>query len=226
MKHLLAFVACALLATPALAQETGSLIQKRRAAQINTLSPAGARNTMFQFAQCVVSRDKGRVARMLELPVDNAEYRRIANKLFDSTDDECLSDGGLAFNATLFAGAVFEALYIRDYKHGGPTSFASELKTNYVALYPTPLSPEARQALTLEQFGECIARAEPAEARKLLLSSPGSSTEREQFALLNPRIGACVVQGSTLTMSKAIVRGALAEGMYRLSRVVADGTSR
>jgi hypothetical protein len=209
----------AVLAAPVAAQETGTLIRKR-AAQIDAQAPGGARTAMFQFAQCVVSRDKGRVARMVELPVDDAEYGRLSRRLFETTDDECLSDGGLSFNAALFAGALFEALYVRDFKYNGPTAFPAGVTTSYVARYTAPYSPEVRQALALEQFGECVARAEPAETRKLLLAMPGTATEREQFALLTPRFGACVVKGSTVAMSKSIVRGALAEGMYRLSKVV------
>lgn len=214
-------LAC-LITTPATAQETGTLIRKR-AAQVDAQAPGGARTTMFQFAQCIVSRDKGRVARMLELPVDSAEYLRLSKRLFEATDDECLSDGGLSFNPTLFAGALFEALYVRDFKFSAPAAFPATVTTPYVALYAAPYSATARQALALEQFGECVARAEPVEARKLLLAMPGTATEREQFALLTPRFGGCVVKGSTVAMSKSIIRGALAEGMYRLSRVIVDG---
>ena len=215
-------LASLLLATPATAQETGTLIRKR-AAQVDAQAPGGARTAMFQFAQCIVSRDKGRVARMVDLPVDNAEYLRLSKRLFEMTDDECLSDGGLSFNPTLFAGALFEALYARDFKFGGPTAFPANVTTPYVALYAAPYSATARQALALEQFGECVSRAEPVETRKLLLALPGTATEHEQFALLTPRFAACVVKGSTVAMSKSIIRGALAEGMYRLSRAVADG---
>ncbi len=219
---------CALLAlvgataAPVVAQETGTLI-RRRAAQIDAQAPGGARTAMLQFAQCIVSRDKGRVARILQLAVDDAEYRRLSNRLFETTDDECLSDGGVSFNSTLFVGALFEALYIRDFKYDGPTAFPASVTTPYLTLYKPPYSATERQALALEQFGECVARAEPVEARKLLLVMPGTAIEREQFALLAPRFGACVVKGSTVAMSKSIIRGSLAEGMYRLSRVVVDG---
>jgi hypothetical protein len=213
----------ALCAAPALlAQETGSLI-RNRPAQIDSTSTAGARTTMLQFAQCIVGRDRGRVARMVELPVNDAEYGRLSKKLFDSMDEQCLGDGGLSFNTTLFTGALFDALYVREFRYNGPTAFPASVTTSYVARYTAPYSQEVRQALALEQFGECVARAEPAETRKLLLALPGTATEREQFALLTPRFGACVVKGSTVAMSKSIIRGALAEGMYRLSKVVADG---
>jgi hypothetical protein len=185
--------------------------------------PTEARATMARFAQCVVARDAGRAARLVDLPVDSAEYRRVASRLFETTDETCLNDGGLAFNATLFTGAVFDALYTRDFRYGGPTEFAAGVTTSYAARYTAPLSATARQAVALEAFGECIARAEPVEARKLLLAAVGSAEENAQFAQLNARIAACVTKGSTVAMSKAIVRGALVEGMYRLSRAVAGG---
>jgi hypothetical protein len=186
-------------------------------------SSADARDTMRRLAQCVVSRDKGLVARIIAVPVDSVEGVRAAKRLFDTTDETCLSEGAVDYNATLFRGAVFEALYTRDFRYNGPTVFPTNIATGYAALYTAPYSIEARQAMALEQFGECVARAEPVEARKLLLALPDSAIEREQFALLAPRFGACVVKGSTVAMSKSIIRGALAEGMYRLSRVVADG---
>ncbi len=52
----------------------------------------------------------------------------------------------------------------------------------------------------------------------LLRSQPGSSSESAAFAKLSPAFPSCVPQGQTLSLSKTIARGALAEGMFWLSK--------
>lgn len=213
--------AAAALCSPVMAQETGTLIQ-RRAAQIDEGNPNAGRLTMEAFGACVVSRSKGRVSKFIDMRVDEPGYRDYMKNLFDRAEDQCLSQGELRFYDINFRGALFQALYAQEFKTSAP-DLTTVQSSGYRQIYPETLSPEARNAVALEQFGECVSRADPQNVRALLRSLAGSSQESALFGSLTPRFGACIPQGEKLAFSKVVLKGALAEGMYRLSRAAEAG---
>ena len=214
-------MAAAAIGAPVAAQETGTLIQ-RRAAQIDEGNPNAARLTMEAFGACVVSRSKGRVEKFIDMRVDEPAYRDYLKVLFDRSEDQCLSQGRLSFYDIHFRGALFQALYAQEFRNSAP-DLTSAPGSGYRQLYPETLSDKARSAVALEQFGECVARADAPNVRALLRALAGSSQESALFATLNPRFGSCIPQGEKLAFSKIVLKGALAEGIYRLSKSVANG---
>lgn len=218
MKMLLKFAAGAalLVASPGFAQETGTLVQ-HRAAQVDGRGQDAARATMEAFAACLVSRASGRAALLADVPVDSPRYEQRFLSLVDLEDEICLSSGDLSFSNSLFRGALFQALYDREFRGRGPTDFSGVTDTGYRQLYATPLSDTARTAIALEQFGECVSRADAAGVQMFLLQRPGAAKEKESIAVLMPKFGACIPKDNTIRFSPSILKGALAEGIYRLS---------
>jgi hypothetical protein len=70
----------------------------------------------------------------------------------------------------------------------------------------------------MEQFGECVSRARAEEVRQLLAAPPETPLESRAITLLSPSLSGCVPKGQDFRFSKTVLRGALAEGMYRLSK--------
>ena len=207
----------ALPPAPALAQETGTL-RTHRSAEIDDQSRDGARRTMEAFAACLVSRQNGRVMTMSRLHIDSDQYQRVLRNLYDNTDDVCLSGSGqLSFSFNLLRGGIFQALYAREFDGAGPTDFSAVTSTGYRQLYGDDMAPEARTAVALEQFGECVSRADGAGVQALLRQRPGSTGKRETIAALGPRFGACIPRDQTIRFSPSVLKGALAEGIFRLS---------
>lgn len=211
---------CAMLAgvtAPAHAQETGTLM-KHRAAQIgDARGPGAARMAMNAFAACLVDRQPGRTAKMIAMPVDGEEYQSFIRKIAIH-DENCMFEGRMSMSEQLLRGAFFQAFYLQDFGKGGPVTFDPAVQSKYRDIYPINISAQGEQAVAMEQFGECVARADGASLRKLLISLPGSSDETESFVVLNPRFSACIPNGMKFEFSKAILKGVLAEGMYRLSK--------
>ena len=213
------------VASHAMAQETGSLIT-HNAAQYKGRGKGDARGVMLDFGSCLVSRSPGRVAKMLSLAADSAEYRKMGNAIFDRSDDECLSSGGvdgdgigqLYFSSGLLRGALFNAIYLREFGRSGPADFSGVADTGYVVRYSAPMSTQAIAAIALEKYGECIAQADGANAKALILSGAGSADESAAFAALNPRFGTCLTKGNKIAFSKGMLRGVVAEGLYWLTR--------
>ena len=213
------------IAAPAAAQETGTLIQ-HKAAQGEYRGKNAARVTKEQFAACLVSRSHGRVAKYANMRADDPGYRKYMLSLFDSMGDQCLSGGDLSFNAMVFRGTVFQALYADEFPDSSaPTDFSAVPSSGFRDAYGPQVAPEARSIVALEQFGECVARADGPGLRSLLSAIPGSSQEAALFNNLVPRFSACIPQGETLAFSKVILKGALAEGMYWLSKAAGSGSA-
>lgn len=218
---LLAAAICA----PAEAQETGTLIQ-RKAAQIQDRGKNAARLTMESFAECLVSRSRGRVTKFAGMRVDDPGYGKYLRSLFDAAGDACLSGGQLQFNSMVFRGAVFQALYAAEFPtSSAPVDFSALPSSGYRDRYGGDVPPAARNAIALEQFGECVARADGAGVRALLGANANSSDETARFNALVPRFSACIPKGETLAFSKIVLKGAVAEGMYWLSKAAEDGAA-
>ena len=223
MRKFVQFAAlAALLQAPAWAQETGTL-RTHRSAEIDDSSRDGARRTMEAFTACLVSRQSGRVIAMSRLRIDDAQYQRMARNLFDNFGDECLAGSGqLGFSSNLLRGGLFQALYAREFQGRGPTDFSAVTSSGYRELYGPDLSGEARMSLSLEQFGECVARADAAGVQTLLRQRAGSSGERGAIAALSPRFAGCIPRDQTISFSPSVLKGSLAEGIYRLSVAARD----
>ncbi len=69
-----------------------------------------------------------------------------------------------------------------------------------------------------EQFGDCVARADPINAHRLLTTLPVSAEEDAAVQALYPRLPACVPKGQKVTINVDIVRGAVALSYYRLAK--------
>lgn len=207
--------ACAI---PAAAQVAGPYIPNTgRAAASNSgkADTAAVRATMRQFGICAVSRFKLRVHRLIELAVDAPPYSR---ELLSIAQGECLDGGALKMPQPLFRGAIFEALYLSEFGRDPLPDFAAVKDSGYRQRYGAEVSDKARPLVALEQFGECVARSKGADIRALLQTQPGSAAESDAFDSLKDSFPPCIPTGETLTFSKAILRGALAEGIYWLSR--------
>ena len=203
--------------------ETGSLIS-RRAAQISGTTRTDARRTTREFGVCVLKRFPKYGERLALEPVHTPEYDKLLNRV---TIDDCLSHGELSMPWNVVRTAIIEALYVEQYGRSGPTDFSQVPPIDYLAGYPTELPGNARNVVALARFGDCVSRKDPVNARSLAVSIPGSAGETQRFRSLSPSFNGCVIQGEKLTFSRSVIRGAVSEGLYRLSLATnkaADGS--
>lgn len=208
-------IAALMMGSVALAQETGSLIT-RKPAQIDSRDKDATRKTLEIFSVCVLQRAYNRVTKMVDMRVDIPEYVKQMNSISSGYDD-CLSGGDFVIGNGLFRGGLFRALYMREFKLDGPVVFNPEVKTGYSDRYPEPFSDEARSSIAMTNFAECVARADGANVRLLVGSVAGSSVETSAIQALAPKLGPCIAAGNQIRFTKPILKGALAEGIYRLS---------
>jgi hypothetical protein len=166
-----------------------------------------ARQVTNDFARCLVKQNGRKVQSVLERPVSGESFRAL--KKF--VDGECLliSDE-LGMPPTILRGALFRALYIRDFGKQAP--LAPGVAIDYVS--EAGANPQLLQLGTLRAFGSCVAKLNPQAARALVLADVASTAEAEALGLVRPALADCLKDGS-LKLSRGVLQGTLAEVLYR-----------
>lgn len=208
-------------AVPALAQTevpTGSMIRQPKPADYSDepglSSQDQGQRVMNEFGECIIQVFPRRVEALIALP-PGIEAQSQVGKLATS---ECLRDGTLKFPPMLMIGAIFRALYRREYPQAqpplgpNPLTFANPVTESAPAVEP-------QQVAVI--FADCAVRADPAAARAFLLATPGKPAQREALAKFSPHLGPCMEAGARLTFSKATILALVAEALYREARAVA-----
>ena len=194
--------ACALVPAAAAAQ---SIISDPAAAlSTRDISPAAqARDSMNRYAECIVKTHTTAVRRALSETAPAAVTIALANL----ADRDCLRDGELQMGTSLFRGALYRALYLRD--------FGTD-----AALPPSDLALEPSSNPLLE-FGNCVAAFDPAQTQAFVVSKPATTAETEAITKLGASFGRCVAPGNQAQFSRTVLQGALAEALYKRSAAIA-----
>ena len=169
-----------------------------------------ARYTLNAYATCLLHMNRKKVEAALALPVGTRESDAAERTL---SVDECLGNGELKMDGTLLRGALYRALYRTDFWKTAPALSPQAID------YAADMGPglDSSQYVALHQYGECIVRADPADARSVLMSATASSTEHDALLRLSPTFSTCLAKGSQVKFSKSTLLGLLAEVMVRLA---------
>jgi hypothetical protein len=201
---------------PAAAQDSGSLVKRFEPAQIteNAVSPeVRARRALRDFAICTAQRSRAKTDRYLQQFQPEPETR-LAKSLASS---QCLWDGQLKMTWALFRGALYEAVYREDFRKGPVADLQNAPVIDYLAGAADREHPQARVYGALRRLADCAVRADPAAALRLVATLDGTMAEADAFRTLVPRVSGCVVAGQELKFSRPMLRGLVAETLYRLS---------
>lgn len=179
------------------------------------LNPTEARADLEEFAACHVKKEPTKVLKLLTTRIDKADYQALIFSLAQ-VNDVCLDSGRMRFSQNLYRGALFQALYNREYKSNASLDFTTS-QSRYRDIYSEPLSPISRNYLARAAFGECVTKDKPNTVRDLMRSEAGSEKEEMAFLKLSPSFNACMAPGVQITFTKALIKGILAESIYQLS---------
>ncbi|HEY0027491.1 MAG TPA: hypothetical protein VGC35_06445 [Allosphingosinicella sp.] len=211
----------ALLLTPAALcaqasgnMETGSLIKNRSAGGYGT-DPKDVRSISRIFAECTLRRGRGSVERYLAAPIGGSEEAKLRKRILV---DDCLGAGSLTLPLEVIRGALFEQLYLADFKTAPVADLSAVPAIDYTIGYAQPIAPQASNGIALARFGDCVARTDPGNARSMLVNVPDSRGETAALQALKSRLGGCIPQGQKISFSRSVLRASIAEGLYRLAR--------
>lgn len=209
-------IAALTTASPAFAQATGSRITGGAAKrQENTRNPTEtARKLMYDFAECVVKRSGKNIRRFM----NTAPGTKAARDLADSfATDDCISAGEMTMNERLMRGAVYENLYVQEFKAAKAPGIASALPVGSSA---TAAGSEAENAneVALRTYAACVVLAAPESTRALVLTRVGTQAERTAFTAVMPLLSSCLDEKAKLAFSPSVLRGLIAEVLYKLTK--------
>lgn len=222
MRHL-AFFLIALCGTAApvfaqrqLEQQTGSRVGQPRAARIPDrvgISEIDRGHiVMAEFARCTLDRNQARVAAVLAMPVEGklaAAYNQIVS-------NNCLSSGEIKFNTRLLRGALFAEIWRRQRDDdAGVWADGGKPKPIDFEAIPATISDGIRQHYGLLMLADCIIKAGASDAGELVAAPIGGEQQALAYEKVKPLLGPCVDDGSSVTLSKQILEGALAEVLIR-----------
>lgn len=204
------------LAAPARAQEEEEF---RRHA------PAEAERAMAQFSRCTINSSslRRRAERFLRLIPGQPDYR--AESLGIATS-RCvpLQMGGqarISFPPILFRSALFSALYRREFARTAPADLRSAPPLSLADEFEGDTSTLPRDLRFIRALGDCAARADTARVHALLRTEVGSRDERPALDAAIPILSGCLPAGRELRFSRVMLRGILAEGLYKLRKAAA-----
>lgn len=203
-------------ASPVCAQRTeatGSRILVPKPADIpaNGSPEDKARATTVAFGRCVVLTNRRGAERAVSAfpTVGNRE-----SPLSQTATDECLRYGQLRMPRAIYRGAIYQGLYAEDYGRKTPSD-KSEKPIDFLLNAPAERDDQVMQAVAVRMFIDCTVRADPVDARGIVLSPVASLAERTAYQGLTPHMSKCLTKGLDLKFSKSILGGLIAEVLYR-----------
>lgn len=195
------------------------------------------------YARCVVGRRPAKAAEALLRNIDNPTFMREYPSLIIG---ECLTrqtgpTAGtvrMSFAGDLYRYALADALVDRELAALDVPDISAVAKLDHrdPGQPPQPVAPNGRRLSKkkyeaavlrhkvassyyyLSRYGECVVRNASRDARALLLTVPDSDEETTRFAALQPALGACLPEGTTLSFGRVALRGSIAINYYRLAR--------
>lgn len=178
-----------------------------------------AEQMMARFSQCIVhtvnSRALHRFLRIVPTdPAFQTEGRRLARDL-------CAPriPGGvtrLRFRLNLFRSALYSALYRRDFGAGVPPDLGSVPPLLFSSEFDGPAGDIPPVMRVLRALGDCAARADARSVHALLATEIGSRQERPAINAVLPAVQHCLPQNQEVRFGRSMLRGILAEALYKL----------
>lgn len=191
------------------------------------LSSEEMRKFAYHYGACAVARHPRGAS---EAVLRNVDTVTLTTKYSALIDRDCLPSGSqIVFPGDFYIYALADALVARELA----TAPMPEL-SNLPPLESRSMPPFAhlRRKLgygvalratydaevfgALSEYGECVVRKSPANARALLMTEPEAAAEAPAFEALSPALLACTPEGKTVKLTKSSLRGTIALTYYRL----------
>jgi hypothetical protein len=220
----------------------GTRIPRSDDSDWNAFAQPEVRKVQKAFAECVVKKRRGDAERFVLEQSPDARKPLIAkvadgNCLVAATQIGPYSMVKMQFTGDFMKYALADALVRLEYGVAPITDFAAVAPLQHeqpdLAKFTPPpgkkLKPAQLQSLEeskntalgyayLAQFGECVVRANPSAAYRLLMSAPTTPEETVAFAEVTPAARNCLEVGRTLALNKATLRGTVAYNYFRLAK--------
>lgn len=172
-----------------------------------------ARQVMNDFAVCMVKLSP----KVSEAALERQPFAASFKALDQLVNSDCINVGALQMPAALLRGAMFRALYLRDFRKAAPAGERPAI--NYFA--HAGVTAAEQGLASLRAFSSCVSHANPKASRALVLANVATPAEAQAIDKLRPNLADCLKDG-TFKLSRGTLQGLIAETLYREAPRVAS----
>jgi hypothetical protein len=213
---------CLLLAVLAIVLSYSSSLTAKETSQEDA---DRAVRVLWEFGECVGTKSRYRAERILSMMPYGGEATSL---LYEIADSRCLErDGELKMEPITLRGAIAEALFEQDFEgiRGRPKRDTAKIFSAVSEAELDDLPDHVVSSLYGINLAQCVIEADPAGVDAIFRSRPTSDAESAAFEKLVPAISSCIPAGAELSLTKVSMRGALAEGAYRITLAANNSTT-
>ena len=174
-----------------------------------------AERAMRDFTKCVVSSSKreAKALEFLEIPDGDPKQGELGRAI---AFGGCAQPGSqMRFSSDLFSRAVYTALYGKYFKKAAPENLVIESGTDYSTEYVVTTVPVDPKQIMFRTFADCTVQNDAVSAHKFALSEMHSDAEVAALPLVMTAMQSCLSKGSQLRFSRTVLKGLVAESLYK-----------
>ena len=185
-----------------------------------------AERAMRDFSKCVISSSKreAKALEFLKIP-DGDPQQGVLGRAIAVGD--CAQPGSqMRFSNDLFSRAVYTALYSKYFKNSAPENLVFESGTDYSLEYVVTTVPVDPKQIMFRTFADCTVQNDAVSAHKFALSEMHSKDEVVALPLVMTAMQSCLSKGSQLRFSRTVLKGLVAESLYKARQKQAAGEAK
>lgn len=194
-----------------------------------TYDRARAEQAMADFARCVVShrQRRQRAEQFLRTLPGDPTFQGAATNLSTSGCVPTVAEGQtrMRFQPDLLRASLFSALYQRDYGRAPAADLRAVPPLVIADEFNGPTASVPDSLVFTRTVSDCVARANAPAVHALLLTRISSREEQPALERVRPAVAQCLPAGRELRFSRSMLRGFLAEAMYKLRRAATASTA-
>ena len=179
------------------------------------LDQKAAERAMLDFAKCVVSSKKreAKALEFLKIPDGDPMQEKLGKAI--SVSGCAMPGSQMRFSGDLFSRAIYTALYGKYYQKTEPENLVFETIDNYQSEFVTTGTPLQPSQIAFRTFADCTVKSDAAAAHRFALSDIKSKAEIAALPLVMEAMQNCLSQGSQLRFSRTVLKGLVAESLYK-----------
>jgi hypothetical protein len=183
--------------------------------------PAEADRAMAQFSRCIVeSRSRrAQAERFVRLIPGQPAFQAAGLALVtDRCVPRAIGQVRMRFRHNLFRSSLFAELYRRDFGRTAPPDVRALPPLLLSEEFDGDVSTIAGPLRFMRALGDCAARFDAPRVHALLSAEVGSRGEAGALSGAMPALANCLPEGRELRFSRGVLRGILAEALYKLRK--------
>jgi hypothetical protein len=177
-----------------------------------------ARGVMQKFSECVVERVRpAKLDGFLRIPPGSWRLKEAIPQIAtDNCAPDRINSYSMTFKYDVMRAGLYDALYRIRFRYG-PADISGVAPLDFRAEFDQDPVPLPAETIYLRQIGDCTVRKDSAAARALLMTRQGGEQEMAAIGPIKALLASCVPSGSKIVFSAPLLRGTVAEALYKLS---------